>query len=205
MGLYRGAGWTAARNAPGSFAVRSRRALEGRWELTRLSLGRSSLVVRRSRRSTCSDWRTTDRLPGRRTLSPVSLDPSVLARFDYAGKELTLSCPQVSSIAISQPLDVIKTRIQNQAFESKNGGMWVIRDLMKNEGFGGFFKGFTPKVLCVPFISELVDGVRELTDLGDAASSDPSSSSRSRLHNPLSPSSASSCERYRGYVHGNQV
>ena len=28
--------------------------------------------------------------------------------------------------------------------------MFVIRDLLKNEGFAGFFKGLTPKVLSVP-------------------------------------------------------
>ena len=27
--------------------------------------------------------------------------------------------------------------------------MTVIRELIKNEGFGAFFKGLTPKVLCV--------------------------------------------------------
>lgn len=42
---------------------------------------------------------------------------------------------------------MIKTRIQNQNFESKNGGLVVIRDLIKNEGMKGFFKGLTPKVL----------------------------------------------------------
>lgn len=57
---------------------------------------------------------------------------------------------QVSSIVISQPLDVIKTRIQNQNFDSKNTGMWVVRDLIKNEGFAGFFKGVIPKTLFVP-------------------------------------------------------
>lgn len=62
---------------------------------------------------------------------------------------------QVSSIAISQPLDVIKTRIQNQNFESKVGGMTVIRELIKNEGFSAFFKGLTPKVLyvCTPLLT----------------------------------------------------
>jgi hypothetical protein len=52
----------------------------------------------------------------------------------------------VSSIAISQPLDIIKTRIQNQNFESKVGGLAVIRDLVRNEGVTAFFKGLTPKV-----------------------------------------------------------
>ena len=27
--------------------------------------------------------------------------------------------------------------------------MWVVRDLIKNEGFAGFFKGVIPKTLCV--------------------------------------------------------
>lgn len=44
---------------------------------------------------------------------------------------------------------MIKTRIQNQNFESKQGGAAVIRDLLKNEGAKGFFKGLTPKVLIV--------------------------------------------------------
>lgn len=84
---------------------------------------------------------------------------------------------QVSSIAISQPLDVIKvgtnertrsfplaearltwplatlarsqTRIQNQNFENKLSGSTVIREIIKNEGVGAFFKGLTPKVLSV--------------------------------------------------------
>lgn len=43
----------------------------------------------------------------------------------------------------------MQTRIQNQNFESKVGGMTVVRELIKNEGFSAFFKGLTPKVLYV--------------------------------------------------------
>lgn len=39
-----------------------------------------------------------------------------------------------------------QTRIQNQNFESKAGGLVVIKDIMKNEGPSAFFKGLTPKV-----------------------------------------------------------
>ena len=42
-----------------------------------------------------------------------------------------------------------QTRIQNQDFESKLGGVAVVRDLIRNEGLTAFFKGFTPKVLVV--------------------------------------------------------
>lgn len=83
--------------------------------------------------------------------------------------------------------------------------MWVIRDLMKNEGFGGFFKGFTPKVLCVPLLSSKEGERRADGSVRDAASWAPSSSSPSRSHNPSSPSSASLCDRLRGFVGWNEV
>jgi 1,2-phenylacetyl-CoA epoxidase catalytic subunit len=52
----------------------------------------------------------------------------------------------VASITIAAPLDTVKTRIQNANFESKVPGFTVVRELVKNEGFGAFFKGLTPKV-----------------------------------------------------------
>ncbi|GAA5909530.1 Ggc1p [Sporobolomyces salmoneus] len=107
--LYRGASWTAARNAPGSFALFGGSAFTKEYVFK------------------LEDYRS------------ASWYQNFIA--SIAGS--------VSSIAISQPLDVIKTRIQNQNFESKVGGMTVVRDLIKNEGFKGFFKGLTPKVLVV--------------------------------------------------------
>lgn len=109
FGLYRGASWTAARNAPGSFAL----------------FGGSAF--------------TKEYVFGLEDYRSASWYQNFVA--SIAGS--------VSSIAISQPLDVIKTRIQNQNFESKVGGMTVIRELIKNEGFSAFFKGLTPKVLVV--------------------------------------------------------
>jgi hypothetical protein len=32
------------------------------------------------------------------------------------------------------------------SFESKVGGVTIVRDLIRNEGFMAFFKGLTPKV-----------------------------------------------------------
>ena len=52
----------------------------------------------------------------------------------------------LSSIIVSSPLDVIKTRIQNKAFDDTRGGVRVVTDLMKEEGVYAFFKGLTPKV-----------------------------------------------------------
>ncbi|EGG05549.1 uncharacterized protein MELLADRAFT_52769 [Melampsora larici-populina 98AG31] len=107
--LYRGWGWTAARNAPGSFAL----------------FGGSAF--------------TKEYLFKLQDYSSASWSQNFVC--SIAGS--------VSSITISQPLDVIKTRVQNQNFESKQGGMMVIKEIMKNEGIGAFFKGLTPKVLVV--------------------------------------------------------
>lgn len=45
--------------------------------------------------------------------------------------------------------DVIKTRIQKRDFKDKTSGMSILRDLVKNEGFGAFFKGLTPKLIVI--------------------------------------------------------
>lgn len=55
----------------------------------------------------------------------------------------------VASIAVAAPLDVIKTRIQNKPFDSTEGGVTIVKNLIKNEGFGAFFKGLTPKIIVV--------------------------------------------------------
>ena len=52
----------------------------------------------------------------------------------------------VASITVASPLDVVKTRIQNANFNSQVGGMTIIREMVKTEGVGAFFKGLTPKV-----------------------------------------------------------
>src|SRR3569833_1015353 len=66
FGLYRGWGWTAARNAPGSFAVST---YQPRQPSTpqRLTFFPSCLVVRHSRRNSCSVSRITTRRRGSRT------------------------------------------------------------------------------------------------------------------------------------------
>ena len=53
----------------------------------------------------------------------------------------------VASITVAAPLDVVKTRVQQANFENSVGGMTVIREMIKKEGAGAFFKGLTPKLL----------------------------------------------------------
>jgi hypothetical protein len=53
----------------------------------------------------------------------------------------------VLSITITNPMDVVKTRIQNKGFGEKASGIKVLAAIVKEEGPTAFFKGLTPKVL----------------------------------------------------------
>lgn len=55
----------------------------------------------------------------------------------------------VACIAVSSPLDVIKTRIQNKNFGETTSGIKVIKDIIKYEGPTGFFRGVVPKMLVI--------------------------------------------------------
>lgn len=55
----------------------------------------------------------------------------------------------IASITVAQPLDVVKTRIQNRSFDSPKSGIAIVRELLKNEGASAFWKGMTPKMLVV--------------------------------------------------------
>jgi hypothetical protein len=52
-----------------------------------------------------------------------------------------------SSLIVSAPLDVIKTRIQNRNFDNPESGFRIISNMVRNEGATAFFKGLTPKLL----------------------------------------------------------
>jgi hypothetical protein len=111
MNLYAGAGWTAARNAPGSFAL----------------FGGSAFV--KDIVFALEDHRDAT----------------------FAQETMGSVVGACASIAVAQPLDVIKTRIQRNAFggETKVGGFTIIGTMLKNEGPGAFFKGFAPKLMVV--------------------------------------------------------
>jgi hypothetical protein len=109
MGLYRGAGWTAARNAPGSFAL----------------FGGSAFVK--------------EYMFGLENYNQATFFQNFCSSIGGA----------VASITVAAPLDVVKTRIQNRNFDNPESGMNIIKNLIKQEGFAGFFKGLTPKILVV--------------------------------------------------------
>lgn len=52
-----------------------------------------------------------------------------------------------ASLIVSAPLDVIKTRIQNQNFEVKMSGFQIVGNMARQEGLTSFFKGLVPKLL----------------------------------------------------------
>ena len=109
FGLYRGAGWTVARNAPGSFAL----------------FGGNTAA---------------------KTMMGVGDDGN---RATWTQDAIASCCGATASISVAQPLDVIKTRIQNRPFDSPEGGITIFKRLIQNEGIGGLFKGLTPKLLVV--------------------------------------------------------
>ncbi|GMF97803.1 hypothetical protein B5S33_g3366 [[Candida] boidinii] len=107
FGLYRGWGWTAARNAPGSFAL----------------FGGSAFAKE-----------------------------YIFHLQDYSSATWTQNfvasiCGACSSLIVSAPLDVIKTRIQNRNFDNPESGFTILKNMAKNEGLTSFFKGLTPKLL----------------------------------------------------------
>ncbi|TPX30481.1 hypothetical protein SmJEL517_g05966 [Synchytrium microbalum] len=109
MGLYRGATWTAARNAPGSFAL----------------FGGSAV--------------TKEYLFKLDDYSKATWGQNFVASIAGA----------ISSIAVSAPLDVIKTRIQAKSAAEAESGLTIVSRMIAKEGFGSFFKGLTPKILVV--------------------------------------------------------
>jgi hypothetical protein len=106
--LYRGIGWTIARNAPGSFA-----------------------------------------LFGGNAAAKSLMHKSETEQATWTQDAIASCAGATASITVAQPLDVIKTRIQNRPFHSPESGVSVIRNLVANEGFGAFFKGLIPKLLVV--------------------------------------------------------
>jgi hypothetical protein len=50
------------------------------------------------------------------------------------------------SIAVTNPMDVVKTRIQNKNFGESTTSGFIVRSIMREEGASAFFKGLTPKI-----------------------------------------------------------
>ncbi|KAL7456992.1 hypothetical protein ACHAWC_008470 [Mediolabrus comicus] len=109
LNLYRGAGLTAMRNAPGSFALFGGATAAKTW----MGVGEDGV------------------------------------RATWAQDAIASCVGAIASISVAQPLDVVKTRIQNRPFDSPESGATIFKRLIQNEGVGGLFKGLTPKLLVV--------------------------------------------------------
>jgi hypothetical protein len=121
FGLYRGWGWTAARNAPGSFAVSPPPIAFIRW---RGQLFGGSAAAKQYL---------------------YKLEDYNKATW---GQNFVASIAGASaSLIVSAPLDVIKTRIQNRNFENPESGWRILTSMARNEGASAFFKGLVPKLL----------------------------------------------------------
>ena len=59
---------------------------------------------------------------------------------------VTSSLASTACIIVSSPMDVIKTSIQAQEFGKAESGFKIIKDMVKHEGPGSFFKGVVPKI-----------------------------------------------------------
>lgn len=79
----------------------------------------------------------------------MGLEETLTGKATVVQNFLSSMVGSVSSIAVAQPFDIIKTRIQNRPFDSPKSGNRIIRSLLKDEGVGAFFKGITPKMLVV--------------------------------------------------------
>ena len=62
---------------------------------------------------------------------------------------ITSSLSSTACILVSSPMDVIKTRIQAAEFGKSQNGLVIIKNMVKQEGPGSFFKGIVPKVASI--------------------------------------------------------
>ncbi len=68
--------------------------------------------------------------------------------YTFSQKFFASSVASIMSVIISNPPDVVKTRIQSKKGEWKNkSGMTIARDIVKVEGVRGFFKGTGTKIV----------------------------------------------------------
>ena len=79
----------------------------------------------------------------------MGLEESMTGKASLLQNFIASTSGAVASITVAQPLDVVKTRIQAQPFDSPVSGTQVIKKLLAEEGPTAFFKGVTPKLIVV--------------------------------------------------------
>lgn len=111
---------------------------------------------------------------------------------------------------LSNPIDVIKTRLQT-SISFRGGFLSMFRHIMKEEGWRGFFKGVTPRVMWVTFSTAIMFSVFEFVSHAlterfvddDSNGSDESKSTSSG--NIASSSSTSSIEKRGAALSSDRV
>ena len=132
--LYAGATWTAARNVPGSLALFGGSAAVREYMFPDASYSnskKSGAAV-----ATGTAFAAAPEVRAKRV-------PTLLETFTAA------AAGSILSLMVSSPMDVIKTRVQNQDFGHKVSGLQVVRDIVRTEGVTAFARGIVPKVLTV--------------------------------------------------------
>ena len=158
--LYRGAGWTMARNFPGSFCLFGGSALvkEKVFHLEQYSDATfMQEVVASTTVRACVCLGVCVFMYGR-VLETNLFFPPLFSTSDEKTHTRTHTHTQgaVWSLTVSSPADVIKARVQRaslslsaQGTHTHTTGMEILRDLLKKEGPWALFKGLNTKFLVV--------------------------------------------------------
>ncbi|KAK9465866.1 mitochondrial carrier domain-containing protein [Lipomyces arxii] len=71
------------------------------------------------------------------------------------------TCGGIAQVLVGQPFDTTKVRLQSAPTGTYNGALDVVRNLVKNEGFRGFYKGTLTPLIGVGFCVSMQFGVFE--------------------------------------------
>mmetsp|Transcript_20918 Transcript_20918/g.39251 ORF Transcript_20918/g.39251 Transcript_20918/m.39251 type:complete len:288 (-) Transcript_20918:208-1071(-) len=82
------------------------------------------------------------------TKQMLGLDPKMSGQATLAQNALASVAGATCSITVAAPMDVIKTRIQQNSHKQMSG-VKIVADLVREEGPTAFFKGLGPKILVV--------------------------------------------------------
>mmetsp|Transcript_16841 Transcript_16841/g.41423 ORF Transcript_16841/g.41423 Transcript_16841/m.41423 type:complete len:288 (+) Transcript_16841:40-903(+) len=78
----------------------------------------------------------------------MGLDPSMSGQASLFQNAVASIFGATCSITVAAPMDVIKTRIQQNSM-NKVSGLKIVSELIREEGFSAFFKGLGPKIMVV--------------------------------------------------------
>mmetsp|Transcript_25164 Transcript_25164/g.49094 ORF Transcript_25164/g.49094 Transcript_25164/m.49094 type:complete len:185 (-) Transcript_25164:152-706(-) len=82
------------------------------------------------------------------TKQMLGLDPKMSGQATLAQNAIASVAGATCSITVAAPMDVIKTRIQQNSHKQMSG-VKIVADLVREEGPTAFFKGLGPKILVV--------------------------------------------------------